>query len=108
MVNFVVVLAIPSPMFRAWRLTETLHTASDSVAVNGDKVPPWNMHWHEYETAGLSPASNCAGLEVVSCDTSIYQMSTGSRQGAKLDSPGALRKSKMVQSPTLQLLLFQF
>jgi hypothetical protein len=60
---------------------------------------PWNVRQHGYEVAGLSPASSYAGLEVVLCDTSIYQMLTGSRQGGKLDSPGALWKPKMVQSP---------
>jgi hypothetical protein len=37
--NSVVGLGDSEPPCRAWRLTETLHTAIDPVAVNGGKVP---------------------------------------------------------------------
>jgi hypothetical protein len=96
----VVILAIPSPPYvRVEAYPRPMQTAIDSVAVNSGKVPLEYAAAGTRSAAGPSPASSRAGLEVVLCDTGIYQMTTGSRQGAKLDSPDALRKPKMVQSP---------
>jgi hypothetical protein len=81
------------------RLIETLHAAIGSVAVNGGKAPPGTCTGTNTKRQATHQLQAAQVLEVVLCDTSIYQMSTSSRQGAKLDPPGTLRKPKMVQSP---------
>lgn len=81
------------------RLIETLHAAIGSVAVNGGKAPPGTCTGTNTKRQATHQLQAAQVLEVVLCDTSIYQMSTSSRQGAKLDPPGTLRKPKMVPVP---------